>query len=72
MLDNADHISKQREELVLPVPVVALAQSAVPETVLEAGDSDFDVGDEEVVLTVVGPVNSDPTVAAVVAPVDNS
>ena len=72
VLDNADHISKQREELVLPVPVVALTQSAVPEKVLEAGGSDFDVGDEEVVLTVAGPVNSDPTVAAVVAPVDNS
>ena len=52
--------------------MVALAQSAVPGTVLEAVDSGCDVGDEELVSTVVGPVNSDPTVAAVLAPVDNS
>ena len=71
-LDNVVHISKQHEELVLLVPVVALAQSTVPEIVLEAVDSDCDVGDVEVVLSVAVPVDSDSTAAATVVPVDSS
>ena len=72
VLDSVDHISKQHEELARLVPVAVLTESVVPEKVLAAVDSDHDFGDEEVVLSVAVPVNSDSTVAAVVAPVDNS
>ena len=72
VLDNVGRISRQCEELALLARVVALAQSEVPEIDLMAEDSDHDVGDEEVVLSVAVPVNSDSTVAAAVAPVDNS
>ena len=72
VLDNVGHILKQCEELALLARMVALAQSEVPEIDLMAMDSDHDVGDEEVVSSVAVPVNSDSTVAAAVAPVDNS
>ncbi len=71
-LDNVGHISKQCEELALPAQAVALAQSEVPEIDLMAVDFDHDVGDEEVVSSMTAPENSDSTLAAVVAPVDNS
>ncbi len=71
MLDNVVHISKQHEELALLVLVAALAESAVPEMVLAVVDFDYDFGDEEVVLSVAVPVDSE-LVAATVVPVDSS
>ena len=52
--------------------LAALAESAVPEMILAAVDSDCDVGDVEVVLSAAVPVDSDSTAAATVVPVDKS
>ncbi len=51
--------------------VAALAESAVLGMILAAADSDCDVGDVEVVLSVAVPRDSD-SLAATVVPVDNS